>query len=151
AYVLRVDDRLAGARRVHRERDRALALGRARRDRRLGAIDARLLLARARRRRAAEPLELASHEVAPVLLRTRLVLRTLGLRRGALTVPAVVRVQLTARELDRPRDDAIEEVAVVRHEQDRALVRVEQVALEPVDRVRVEVVRRLVEDREVRL
>src|SRR5207244_13054838 len=53
-------------------------------------------------------------------------------------------------DLARDLRDVVEEVAVVRHEHDRARVSGEEL-LEPADRLRVEVVRRLVEEEEVRV
>ena len=55
-----------------------------------------------------------------------------------------------AIEFENPAGDVVEEVAVVRDGDDRALVPLE-VLLEPADALGVEVVRRLVEDQDVRL
>ena len=55
-----------------------------------------------------------------------------------------------ARKLEDARGDAVEEVSVMRDDQDPAGVILEE-ALEPLDHVDVEVVRRLVEEEEVRL
>ena len=63
-------------------------------------------------------------------------------------VVALERDAAAAVELEDPAGDVVEEVAVMRHRDDRALV-VREEALEPRDRLRVEVVRRLVEQQEV--
>ena len=55
-----------------------------------------------------------------------------------------------ARKLEDARGDAVEEVSVMRDDQDPAGVILEE-ALEPLNHVDVEVVRRLVEEEEVRL
>ena len=55
---------------------------------------------------------------------------------------------MAAVDLEDPAGDVVEEVAVVRHGDDRALVRLE-VLLEPRDRRGVEVVGRLVEDEDL--
>ena len=64
-------------------------------------------------------------------------------------VVALERDALPAVELEDPAGDVVEEVAVVGHGHDRALVALEM-ALEPGDRLGVEVVRRLVEEQQVR-
>jgi len=91
------------------------------------------------------------------LLLQRVVLRPL--RRARRRAP-VERVEASAvvveasvvREEDEVRADLVEEVAVVRHRQDRRRFRepLAQVPLEPQDRVEVEVVGRLVEEQEPR-
>jgi len=58
-------------------------------------------------------------------------------------------VRVAVAHLDDPVGDAVEEVAVVRDEDDRADEALER-RLERLDRVDVEVVRRLVEDEQVR-
>jgi len=64
--------------------------------------------------------------------------------------PPLVPGQLAVPDLDHPVDDAVEEIPVVRDEEDGAGV-VDQLLLKPEDRVGVEVVGRLVEDRHVGL
>ena len=56
---------------------------------------------------------------------------------------------MTAIELENPAGDVVEEVAIVRDRDDRARVVLEE-ALEPGDRLGVEMVRRLVEQQQVR-
>ena len=63
-------------------------------------------------------------------------------------VVALERDAAAAVELEDPAGDVVEEVAVVRHGHDRALV-VREEALEPEHRLGVEVVRRLVEEEQV--
>jgi hypothetical protein len=65
-------------------------------------------------------------------------------------VVAGVRVGLAVRDLDDPCGDQVEEVAVVGDEDDGAGVALEE-ALQPADRVGVEVVGRFVEEQQVRL
>jgi len=107
-------------------------------------VEPGLGLRRARLRLAPDPLDLAAHERRPLVLRLCLDREALGLREQKLLVVALVRVRLAAIDLDDPGRDAIEEVAIVRHDDQRAREAGEP-RLEPLDRPRVEVVRRLVE------
>src|SRR5262249_61405589 len=63
-------------------------------------------------------------------------------------VVALERDAAAAVELEDPAGDVVEEVAVVRHRDDGALV-VREEALEPEHRLRVEMLRRLVEQEQV--
>ncbi len=63
-------------------------------------------------------------------------------------VIAFVAVEFSARKLDHARRDAIEKIAVVRHEKAGAGIARQEI-LEPFDRAGVEVVRRLVEDQKI--
>ncbi len=63
-------------------------------------------------------------------------------------VVARIGVELAEFQLERLGDDAVEEVAVVAGDQDRAGVRLKE-RLEPLDAEQVEVVRRLVEQEQV--
>src|SRR5207248_4645130 len=65
-------------------------------------------------------------------------------------VVALVRDPASAVQFENPSGDVVEEVAVVRDRDNRALVIV-QMTLEPRDRLGVEVVRRLVEQQQVGL
>ena len=110
--------------------------------------EARLRLRVARRRAHAHPLELALQRAAArgvlLLLDPEPRLLLLEPRR----VVALERDALAAVELEDPAGDVVEEVAVVRDGDDGALVRLEE-PLEPGHRLRVEVVRRLVEEQQV--
>ena len=64
-------------------------------------------------------------------------------------VVAVVAVKFPARKLDYARCDSIEKIPIVRHEQTRARVAREKI-LQPLDRLRVEMVCRLIEDQKIR-
>src|SRR5262249_54922604 len=112
--------------------------------------DARLRLRLPRARRHAHPLELAlqrapSRRLLLLLLGEALLL--LVEPRGVVALP---RNALPAVELEDPAGDVVEEVAVVRDRDDRALVLL-QMPLEPRDRFGVEVVRRLVEEEQIGL
>src|SRR5690606_19582083 len=129
------------------------------RERRLGLLDGllqALLLAQRVLRRTGR-LRLAA--LAPRLARpaTRLGAAALpGPRRAALLThplvlgpPALVGAQPPGLDRDRPRADRVEQRAVVRDEQHRALERPQRV-LERLAALEVEVVGRLVEDQHVR-
>jgi len=120
------------------------------RHRRFGALDASLLLGGARLGLAPEPLDLAPQEVLAVLLDARGVSQALGFLLEVCSVAALVGVDLAVGDLERPLRHAIEQIAIVSDQQQRTLVLVEQVVLEPLDRLGVEVVGRLIEDGEVR-
>ena len=77
-------------------------------------------------------------------------LEALGLLLQPARVVALVGHALPAIELQRPLGDVVEEVAVVGHQHDAAGV-VLEIALEPGDRLRVEMVGRLVEQQDVGL
>ena len=115
----------------------------------LVGVEARLRLRVARLRRGADPLELAGERAAArrllLLLRGEPCLLLLEPRR----VVALERDALAAVELEDPVGDVVEEVAVVRDGDDGARVLGEE-ALEPGDRLGVEVVGRLVEEQQVR-
>ena len=108
----------------------------------------RLRLRMPRLRARAHPLELARERTAArglglLLLRQS---RLLLLEPGG--VVALERDPLAAVELEDPAGDVVEEIAVVGDGDDGALVRLEE-ALEPGDRLGVEMVRRLVEQEQV--
>src|SRR5690606_29487594 len=115
----------------------------------LRALDARLLLARARLGLAPQPLELAPQEVLPVRLGALLECLALGPRDQELLPPALVGVELPPLDLEGALDHAIEEIPIVRDEEERPRELLYQVGLEPLDRLCVQVVRRLVEDRQI--
>ena len=103
-----------------------------------------------RARRHANPLELAL-ERAPARLVDLLFLReALVLLLEPARVVAFPRDAVPAVELEDPARDVVQEVAVVGHRDDGAVVLL-QMAFEPCDRLRVEMVRRLVEEQQVGL
>src|SRR5205807_2681991 len=106
----------------------------------------RLRVPRARAR--AHPLELARERAAPRRLRLLLMREPLLLLLEPRGVVALERDAAAAVELEDPAGDVVEEVAVVCHGDDGALVLREE-PLEPEHRLGVEVVRRLVEQEEV--
>ena len=112
--------------------------------------DARLALGLAGTRRQAHPLELALQRAAPRLVDLLLLREPLLLLFEPARVVAFPRDARAAVELEDPARDVVEEVAVVGHRDDGAVV-VLQVPLEPRDRFRVEVVRGLVEQQQVGL
>jgi hypothetical protein len=75
-------------------------------------------------------------------------LHALGASLEVLGVVALVGMQAAGEDLEHPADDAVEEEAIVRDDDDRALVARERL-LEPRDRLDVEVVGRLVEQQDV--
>jgi hypothetical protein len=76
-------------------------------------------------------------------------LHPLGVGDQVVAVAPVVAHGRPVLDLDDPRARDLEEVAIVRDEHERARERAEP-SLEPLDRVRVEVIRRLVEEQEIR-
>ena len=100
-------------------------------------------------RAGAHPLELARESAAARRLLLLLVREPVLLLLEPGRVVALERDAAAAVELEDPAGDVVEEVAVVGHGDDRALV-VREEALEPEHRLRVEVVRRLVEEEQVR-
>src|SRR5262249_25716075 len=102
----------------------------------------------ARLRAHAHPLELARERAAPSCLVLPLGGEPSLLLVEPRRVVALERDAAAAIELEDPPGDVVEEVAVVRDGHDRALVLGEE-ALEPRDGLRVQVVRRLVEQQEV--
>ncbi len=106
--------------------------------------ETRLRLVVPRLRAHAHPLELARERAAARRLRLLLDREPLLLLLEPRRVVALERNALAAVELEDPARDVVEEVPVMRHGDDRALV-VGEEALEPRDRLGVEMVRRLVE------
>src|SRR3954447_12760316 len=109
----------------------------------------RLGLRGAGARAGAHPLELARERAAARRLRFLLVREPVLLLLEPGRVVALERDAAAAVELEDPPCDVVEEVAVVRDGHDRALV-VREEALEPEHRLGVEVVRRLVQEQQVR-
>ena len=109
-----------------------------------------LRLGVAARGRHAHPLQLAFEGLAAL----RLLLLLHGHARGLLVEPARVvalpRNALAAVEFENPPGDVVQKITVVGHGDHRTLVLLEML-LEPVDRLGVEVVRRLVEQQHVGL
>ena len=88
--------------------------------------------------------------LALALERLGLVLQRLRALAAVGAVLHVVELAAAALELEHPGRDALEEPAIVRDEQHRAVEAV-QLLLEPLERAEVEVVRRLVEQQQVRV
>jgi hypothetical protein len=115
----------------------------------LVAVEARLRLRAAPLRVRPHPLELARDRALARGLLLLLLLEPSLLLLEPARVVALERDAVAAVELEDPAGDVVEEVAVVRDRHDRALVLLE-VAFEPRDALGVEVVRRLVEQQQVR-
>ena len=100
------------------------------------AVDSGLLLGAARLGLACQPLELAAQEVLAVRFGAIFVggSRRLGFEVGL--VAAVVAGENAAFELERARAHAVEQVAIVSHQEQGARMFFEQIALEPVDGAR---------------
>ena len=151
AGAAQLQDRLAqppARRQTQRHRPGAL-LVRLGVHRRVEAIDARLLLGGARLRPTANPVQLAPHERRALLLAHLFVRQPLGLLLQKSGVAAHVRAQLAAIQLQDARHHAVEKIAIVRHQQQRALVPA-QPLLHPLDGGGVQVVGRLVERQQLR-
>src|SRR5215210_1439122 len=115
----------------------------------LVGADARLRLRVPGLRARPHPFELAGERAAPCRLRLLLDRQPRLLLFEPGGVVALERQPLAAVELEDPAGDVVEEVAIVGDGDDGALVGLEE-ALEPRHRLRVEVVRRLVEQEQVR-
>ena len=98
----------------------------------------------------ANPVELAVKFFPALALVLLFLGQTLALLLEPRRVVALVRNALASVEFENPTGYVVEEVAVVRHTQDRALVLFE-VLLQPIDGFRIEVVGRLVQQQDVRL
>ena len=119
----------------------------------LRRVDARLGLRRARLGPAAQPGDLAADAVGQRLLVAGLVRqeRVAGLEQfGVGAVDRQQPVGIDPIDVDHPAGDVLKEVAVVADHDERHRLGLEQ-RLEPEDRVDVQVVRRLVEQQQVRL
>jgi hypothetical protein len=114
----------------------------------LVAREARLAARAAGLGRLADPLELARDHLLALLVLPALRLELVLLLLQVFAVVALVRPAAAALDLEHPADDVVEEVPVVRDQDHGALVLL-QMVLEPLDRVGVEVVRRLVEQEHV--
>ena len=147
-------DHLVAETRTGRDRDlelRVAPLGRlGLRDQLVERVDARLALGLAGARRHADPLELAGERAPAGLVDLLLLREPLVLLLEPARVVALPRNAVAAVELEDPARDVVEEVAVVGDRDDGAVVLV-QVALEPRDRLGVEVVGGLVEQQQVGL
>ena len=148
AHMIELDDRAAEAAALETDlHRRAVEVGRLI-FHRFVARDARFLLRRARLCAAAQPLELVPEEILPLRLACLLALdarRFLLEERGVISR---VRVGTALVEFENARRRVIEEIAVVRDHEQRALARGE-ILLEPGDRLAVEVVCRLVEQQQI--
>ena len=147
--MLRADDEVAEPR-PRRDADDEIVL--ARRNllllQLLVALDAGLRLRVAPRGIRLYPLELVLEQLLPGLLYLRLAREHRLLLLQPLLVVALVGVADAVVELEDPLGDVGEEVAVVRHDDERP-PELLQVRLEAESRLRVEVVRRLVEEKDV--
>ena len=90
------------------------------------------------------PLKLALELLGELGLLLPLGLQARGLRLQIGGVVALVRIQVPAIDLADPLGDIVEEVAIVRYGEHGALVALQKL-LEPEDRLRIQVVGRLVE------
>ncbi len=151
AQAFDLDDEVAEAR-ARRDVDLVRLVARLELDRGqlLELAEPRLALGLARLRVRAHPLELAGERAAEALLLLFLLREPLLLLLEPGGIVALPGNAVAAIELEDPAGDVVEEVAVVSHADDRARVLLE-VLLEPGDRLRVEVVGRLVEQQHVRL
>ena len=111
-------------------------------------VEARLALRLPGARRHANPFELALERPLPLGLGLLLLRQPLLLLLEPRRVVPFPGNAAAAIELENPAGDVVEEVAIVRDGDDRAGV-VLQKPLEPGDRLRVEMVRRLVEQQEI--
>ena len=103
----------------------------------------------ARARRFPHPGQLALEKFLPLLFLHLLDRRPLGARQQVIGVVAGVAVEFPARKLDDARRDAVEKIAIMRHEKRGAVIAREKI-LQPLDRAGVEMVRRFVENQKVR-
>ena len=110
----------------------------------------RLLLGLASLRVLADPLELGADDALASGVLALLHLQSLLLLHEPVGVVALVGDATTAVELEDPASDVVEEVAIVGYGHDCALV-LGQVALEPADRLSVEMVGGLIEQQQVGL
>ncbi len=111
-------------------------------------VQTRLLLGLATLRVLARPVELLVDPALAGLVGALLLRHPLGLLVEPAGVVALERVAAATVELEDPARDVVQEVAIVGDRDDRALVGL-QVALQPGDRLGVEVVGRLVEQQQV--
>ncbi len=114
----------------------------------LVGVETRLALGLTRARRHADPFELALQRLLPLGLRLLFLRQPLLLLIEPRRVVALPRDAGAAIELEDPLGGVVEEVAIVRHGDDGALVFLEE-ALEPRHRLGVEVVGRLVEQQQI--
>ena len=116
----------------------------------LVALIARLRLRLPRFGGSRDPFVLAGERSLPRLLFAPLLLEPLLLLHEPGRVVALIGNAAAAIEFENPSRHVVEEVAVVGDDQDRAGI-VAQVPFEPRHRLRIEVVRRLVEQEEIGL
>ena len=91
-----------------------------------------------------------SDELLLLLVGLHLLLATLGTQALVLGVVHLIVVEAAHRDLEGTRGDMVDESAVVADDDDR-LTRLDEEVLEPLDRLDVEVVRRLVEEEDIGL
>ena len=118
---------------------------------RLGTIDARFRLAGSGLGRPAEPFELGAEEVLTVCLGAICMGQPVCFGLQICMPTSIVAVHLALIDLEGSVDDPIEDVAVMRDQNERTAVLLAQVGLEPFDGVGVEVVGRLIENRQAGL
>ena len=114
------------------------------------SIDAVFRLRPSGLRLAAHPVQLLAEEVRGALHFGILCLDAFGAFLQIIIIVSFIRIDLLAVNLENLVADAVEEVAVVRYHQ-QTDIRPAQVALEPFGHLEVEVVRRLVEDNQLRV
>ena len=112
-------------------------------------VQARLALGLPRARRHADPVQLTRERPLPLRFGLLFDLQPLLLLLEPRRVVAFPRNPVPAIELENPAGDVVEKVTIVGDGDDGARVVLEE-ALEPGDRLGVEVVRRLVEQQQVR-
>jgi len=148
--VLQLDDGLAQPGGGQPGQLRAVPWRRLRRDERVGRLDPELRLGGPGPGPALQPGELLAGQVAAAPLGDFLAALALGLGEHVGRVAALGRVHLAAVDVPGPLADGVQQPAVVADHDDRA-ASVAQVAAEPVDRLDVQVVGRLVEQQHVTL
>ncbi len=101
-------------------------------------------------RRHSYPFELTFERLLPLVFAALFLGEPGTLLFEPARVVALVRYPLAAVEFEYPAGDVVEEITVVRHRDDRALVFL-QMLLQPADGLGVQVIRRLIEKQDVRL
>ncbi len=101
-------------------------------------------------RLAPHPFQFPFQEFLAAMLLALLHRGPLRLGEEEIVVRPVVRNEIAAGELDHARGHAIEEVAVVGHEEAGAGIVLEEI-FQPLDRLGIEVIRRLIQDQQIGL
>ena len=113
-------------------------------------MDARLTLRATRFRRHANPFEFALERLLPFTFRLFLAPQTLLLLFQPRRVIAFPRDALAAIQFENPTRDVVQEISIVGHRDDGSRITL-QVMFEPRDRLGIQVIRRLVEQKYVGL